>query len=179
MAPGPDCQAPKPSKCRSSPKSGERRRNQRFSGSPIEAAHEDPSSHAPQWRISAVACRARAVSAGRPGFARTTGTPRLGALRRAKLRAPACYGLRSRPRGLKRRARAVSSVGRALRLHRRCRRFEPVTAHQPRAFDSSVDAIVPFMRRVRPTERACARRGQADRSHIPGRSRRRSYAAPL
>ena len=27
--------------------------------------------------------------------------------------------------------RAISSVGRALRLHRRCRRFEPVIAHQP------------------------------------------------
>jgi hypothetical protein len=26
---------------------------------------------------------------------------------------------------------AVSSAGRALRLHRRGRRFEPVTAHQP------------------------------------------------
>ncbi len=26
---------------------------------------------------------------------------------------------------------AISSVGRALRLHRRCRQFEPVIAHQP------------------------------------------------
>ena len=43
---------------------------------------------------------------------------------------PAPIWHRAPPRGMPRLTGAISSVGRALRLHRRCRRFEPVIAHQ-------------------------------------------------
>ena len=45
--------------------------------------------------------------------------------------------------------RAISSVGRALRLHRRCRRFEPVIAHHALAVlkVSHMLANSPYMRR--------------------------------
>ncbi len=47
---------------------------------------------------------------------------------------------------------AISSVGRALRLHRRCRQFEPVIAHHIFAFEN---VLKTFSRTTLNQARAC------------------------
>ena len=67
---------------------------------------------------------------------------------------PPARGLHSPDRSVRGNAGAVSSVGRASRLHRECRRFESVTAHQflPCQHDGLCDG-----QRHRPCKAPCAK----------------------
>ena len=69
------------------------------------------------------------------------GTTSLIARKQIAQRAPNCLAPNPRTAYIPRLG-AISSVGRALRLHRRCRRFEPVIAHHPPKIDSE-DRRVP------------------------------------
>ena len=84
-----------------------------------------------------------------------------------------CYTIYSMVRSLE--LRVISSVGRALRLHRRCREFESLITHQSLRFNV-LSAPVPVARKP-----VCGRKeAQADGGqHDQGREHQVGLASPV